>query len=118
MAAVCHRGGVVIGRFRPYLGAHRGRQDASSTNGNADGNLYGRGPGEVTLRGQVLPIGGLKEKVIAAHREGIKTVLFPDGNRKDLEEIPKEVLNDVKLIPVKHMDDVLKLALEQERKKK
>ena len=74
--------------------------------------------GEVTLRGQVLPIGGFKEKVIAAHREGIKTVLFPEGNRKDLEEIPKEVTKDVKLIPVKHMDEVLKLALEGEERKK
>jgi ATP-dependent Lon protease len=69
--------------------------------------------GEMTLRGGVLPIGGLKEKVLAAHREGIKTVLFPDGNRKDLEEIPKEVLADLKMIPVKHVKDALRLALEK-----
>ncbi len=67
--------------------------------------------GEITLRGNVLPIGGLKEKVLAAHREGVKTVLFPEANIKDLEEIPKEVLDGLKMIPVKHMDQVLKHAL-------
>ena len=67
--------------------------------------------GEITLRGNVLPIGGLKEKVLAAHREGVKTVLFPDSNNKDLEEIPSEVLNAVKMIPVKTMDQILKHAL-------
>ncbi|MBI3012622.1 MAG: endopeptidase La [Elusimicrobia bacterium] len=68
--------------------------------------------GEITLRGQVLPIGGFKEKVIAAHREGIKTVLYPEGNRKDLTEIPPEILKDVKLVSVKQMEDVLHQALE------
>lgn len=67
--------------------------------------------GEITLRGQILPIGGFKEKILAAHREGIKTVLYPEGNKKDLEEIPKEILRDLKLIPVKHMDEVLKYTL-------
>lgn len=67
--------------------------------------------GEITLRGQVLPIGGFKEKVLAAHREGVKTVLYPEGNKKDLEEIPKEILRDLKLIPVKQMDEVLKYSL-------
>ncbi len=67
--------------------------------------------GEITLRGQVLPIGGLKEKTIAAHREGIKTVLYPQANTKDLEEIPKEVSDHLQMIPVKHMDEVLKIAL-------
>lgn len=67
--------------------------------------------GEITLRGHVLPIGGFKEKVIAAHREGIKKVLYPEGNKKDLPEIPKEVLASVELIPVKHMDQVLLYAL-------
>ena len=67
--------------------------------------------GEITLRGQVLPIGGLKEKTIAAHREGIKIVLFPQANTKDLEEIPKEVRDHLQMIPVKHMDEVLKIAL-------
>jgi ATP-dependent Lon protease len=68
--------------------------------------------GEVTLRGRVLPIGGLKEKVIAAYRDGIDTVLFPEDNIKDLTDIPKDIQDKVKLIPVKHMDDVLKLSLE------
>ena len=69
--------------------------------------------GEITLRGRVLPIGGLKEKILAAKRAGIKTVIFPDENVKDLEEIKKQFKGDLKLefIPAKHMDDVLKVAL-------
>ncbi|MBI4051398.1 MAG: endopeptidase La, partial [Elusimicrobia bacterium] len=67
--------------------------------------------GEITLRGRVLPIGGLKEKVMAAHREKIKIVLFPEDNRKDLEEIPKDIQESVKLIPVKHISEVLQMAL-------
>jgi ATP-dependent Lon protease len=67
--------------------------------------------GEMTLRGRALPIGGLKEKTLAAHREGVHTVLFPDGNRKDLEDIPQEVLAEVKMIPVKSFHDVIALAL-------
>jgi ATP-dependent Lon protease len=67
--------------------------------------------GEITLRGRVLPIGGLKEKVLAADREGLKTVLFPDGNLKDLEEIPAEVRARVKLVPVKHFSQVASIAL-------
>jgi ATP-dependent Lon protease len=67
--------------------------------------------GEITLRGRVLPIGGLKEKVMAAHRGGIKTVLMPKENLKDLEEIPAPVLKTVTLIPVEHVDEVLKQAL-------
>jgi ATP-dependent Lon protease len=67
--------------------------------------------GEITLRGRVLPIGGLKEKVLAADREGLKTVLFPEANVKDLEEIPAEVLKRVKTVPVKHFRDVAALAL-------
>ncbi|MBI4056344.1 MAG: endopeptidase La [Elusimicrobia bacterium] len=67
--------------------------------------------GEITLRGRVLPIGGLKEKVMAAHREKIKVILFPDSNRKDLEEIPKDIQTDLKLIPVKHASEVLRIAL-------
>jgi ATP-dependent Lon protease len=67
--------------------------------------------GEITLRGRVLPIGGLKEKVLAADREGLKTVLFPEGNVKDLEEIPAEVRGRVKLVPVKHFREVAALAL-------
>jgi ATP-dependent Lon protease len=67
--------------------------------------------GEITLRGRVLPIGGLKEKVLAAHRGGIKTVLIPKENEKDIEEIPAQVLKTVTLIRVEHADDVLKHAL-------
>ncbi len=67
--------------------------------------------GEITLRGNVLPIGGLKEKVLAAHRGGIKAVLIPEENKKDINEIPATVLKGVELILVAHMDDVLKRAL-------
>lgn len=67
--------------------------------------------GEITLRGTVLPIGGLKEKVLAAHRAGIKRVLIPAENEKDIEEIPATVLKGVELSMVAHMDDVLKKAL-------
>jgi ATP-dependent Lon protease len=67
--------------------------------------------GEVTLRGRVLPIGGLKEKVLAAHRGGIKTILVPEENEKDFEDIPANVLRSVELIKVGHMDEVLRNAL-------
>jgi ATP-dependent Lon protease len=67
--------------------------------------------GEITLRGRVLPIGGLKEKVLAAHRAGIKTIIVPWDNKKDLEEIPANVREDLEFVPVKHMDEVLDVAL-------
>ncbi|MBI4375884.1 MAG: endopeptidase La [Elusimicrobia bacterium] len=67
--------------------------------------------GEMTLIGRVLAIGGLKEKVLAAHREGLHTVLFPDQNRKDLEDIPAEVLSTLKMKPVKDFREVLELVL-------
>ncbi|MDR0985083.1 MAG: endopeptidase La [Endomicrobium sp.] len=67
--------------------------------------------GEITLRGRILGIGGLKEKVLAAYREGINTVLFPKNNEKDLIEIPKEVRKKVKMISVSHMDKVISLAI-------
>jgi ATP-dependent Lon protease len=67
--------------------------------------------GEVTLRGRVLPIGGLKEKLLAALRGGIKTVLIPDENEKDLADIPDKVKSELEIIPVKSLDDVLKHAL-------
>jgi len=67
--------------------------------------------GEITLRGRVLPIGGLKEKLLAADREGIKTVLIPDSNVKDLEDIPAEVRSRLKIVPVKHFREVAALAL-------
>lgn len=70
--------------------------------------------GEITLRGEVLPIGGLKEKLLAAHRGGIKTVLIPKDNERDLEEIPENVIADLKVIPVQWIDEVLKVALEQD----
>ena len=67
--------------------------------------------GEITLRGLVLPIGGLKEKLLAAHRAGIKQVLIPVENEKDLSEVPKTVLDSIKIISVKNIDEVLKVAL-------
>ncbi|MDI6906446.1 MAG: endopeptidase La, partial [Thermoanaerobacterales bacterium] len=67
--------------------------------------------GEITLRGRVLPIGGLKEKVLAAHRAGIKTVILPAENRKDMEEIPANVKSRMEFVPVEHMDEVLARAL-------
>ncbi|MEK6751348.1 MAG: endopeptidase La [Chloroflexota bacterium] len=67
--------------------------------------------GEITLRGRVLPIGGVREKVLAAHRAGLKTVLLPEKNMKDLVELPKTARTELKIIPIKHMDDVLAIAL-------
>jgi ATP-dependent Lon protease len=69
--------------------------------------------GEITLRGTVLPIGGLKEKVVAAHAAGAKTIIIPKGNAKDLVEIPPEVRRGLEFLQVEHMDEVLKRALEQ-----
>ena len=73
--------------------------------------------GEVTITGQVLPIGGLKEKLLAAHRAGIKEVLIPKENEKDLSDIPEKVKNDIKLTTVGVVDDVLKIALTKELKR-
>ncbi|WP_246590066.1 endopeptidase La [Marinobacterium ramblicola] len=67
--------------------------------------------GEITLRGQVLPIGGLKEKLLAAHRGGIKTVIIPDENQRDLKEIPDNIKADLDIKPVKWIDEVLDIAL-------
>ncbi len=69
--------------------------------------------GEITLRGRVLPVGGIREKVLASHRAGLKKVIIPERNSKDLEDIPKPVLKDVELVAVKHMDDVLPIALHE-----
>ncbi|MFC7287621.1 endopeptidase La [Herminiimonas glaciei] len=69
--------------------------------------------GEITLRGEVLPIGGLKEKLLAAHRGGIKTVLIPEQNVKDLAEIPDSVKNKLEIVPVRWIDKVLEIALER-----
>jgi ATP-dependent Lon protease len=69
--------------------------------------------GEITLRGQVLPVGGIKEKVLAAHRAGIKTIIMPKWNEKDLEEIPKKIQKDIQFHFVEKMMDVIRLALEK-----
>jgi ATP-dependent Lon protease len=69
--------------------------------------------GEITLRGRVLPIGGVREKVLAAHRAGLKTVILPEKNMKDLTELPKVAKAELKIIPVQHMDEVLQIALAQ-----
>ena len=68
--------------------------------------------GEITLRGEVLPIGGLKEKLLAAHRGGIDTVLIPHENEKDLAEIPKNIKDKLDIVPVKWIDQVLEAALQ------
>jgi ATP-dependent Lon protease len=70
--------------------------------------------GEITLRGRVLPIGGLKEKLLAAKIGNIKTVLIPQGNVPDLKKISKEITKGMKIVPVEHGDQVLRLALELE----
>jgi ATP-dependent Lon protease len=69
--------------------------------------------GEITLRGQVLRIGGLKEKLLAAHRGGIKTVVIPEENERDLKEIPDNIKADLQIKPVKWIDEVLEIALER-----
>ncbi len=73
--------------------------------------------GEITLRGLVLPIGGLKEKLLAAHRAGIKKVLIPLENKKDLIEVPKTILDNMEVIPVKNVDEVLEVALTKKLKR-
>ncbi|NOY97974.1 MAG: endopeptidase La [Chloroflexi bacterium] len=70
--------------------------------------------GEITLRGRVLPVGGVREKVLAAHRAGLKMVVLPEKNLKDMVEVPKAVRTDLKIVPVKHMDDVIKVAISPE----
>lgn len=67
--------------------------------------------GEITLRGNILPIGGLKEKVLAAHRGGIPKILIPEDNKKDIKEIPVNILKDMDIVPVGYMDEVLRMAL-------
>jgi ATP-dependent Lon protease len=69
--------------------------------------------GEITLRGRVLPIGGLKEKLLAAHRGGMTTVIIPEENRKDLAEMPKNITDSLDIHPVRWIDEVLNLALER-----
>ena len=67
--------------------------------------------GEITLRGRVLPIGGLKEKAVAAHRNKVSDVIIPHGNARDLDELPEEVVATVRFHPVKTMDEVLAVAM-------
>jgi ATP-dependent Lon protease len=67
--------------------------------------------GEITLRGRVLPVGGVREKVLAAHRAGIKTVIIPKKNLKDLVDVPKKARNDLNICPVEHLDEVLEIAI-------
>jgi ATP-dependent Lon protease len=74
--------------------------------------------GEITLRGRVLQIGGLREKILAAHRAGLKTIILPEKNMKDLVDVPKKVRDDLKIIPVNHMDQVLDIALHPPTEKK
>src|SRR5699024_6253410 len=70
--------------------------------------------GEITLRGRVLPIGGLKEKALSAHRAGLTTIILPEDNEKDIEDIPESVCEGLQFIPVKHLDEVLEIALVKE----
>ena len=74
--------------------------------------------GEITLRGRILPVGGVREKVLAAHRVGLKTILLPQRNKKDLVEISKRARSDLRIIPVDHMDQVIEVALKPPRPKK
>jgi ATP-dependent Lon protease len=69
--------------------------------------------GEITLRGKVLPIGGLKEKMLAAIRMGIKTIIIPEQNRKDLADIPRHIQKKIHIVTAREIDDVLKVALEK-----
>jgi len=70
--------------------------------------------GEITLRGEVLPIGGLKEKLLAAHRGGITKVIIPEENEKDLTEIPKNIKDKLKIFPVRWIDQVFEIALSRQ----
>jgi ATP-dependent Lon protease len=67
--------------------------------------------GEITLRGQVLPVGGIKEKILAAHRAGLKTIILPRRNEKDLEDVPQEVRDQMEFVPVDRVDQVFEAAL-------
>ena len=73
--------------------------------------------GEITLRGRVLPVGGVREKVLAAHRAGIRTVMLPKRNMKDLIDLPKRAKEEMNIVPVEHMDQVLEVALVSQAKK-
>ncbi|MDT8297273.1 MAG: S16 family serine protease, partial [Spirochaetaceae bacterium] len=68
--------------------------------------------GEITLRGAVLPVGGIKEKIIAAHRAGAKKVILPTENEKDLEDVPEDVRSDIEFIPIATIEELMEAALE------
>jgi ATP-dependent Lon protease len=70
--------------------------------------------GEITLRGRVLPIGGLKEKAMSAHRAGIRTIIIPKDNERDVDDIPESVRKELNIVSVSHLDEVLKVALKEE----
>jgi ATP-dependent Lon protease len=70
--------------------------------------------GEITLRGKVLPVGGIREKVLAAHRAGIKTVILPKRNERDLDDVPEELRQDLEFIPVDSADEAIRIALQPE----
>ncbi len=70
--------------------------------------------GEITLRGLVLPVGGIKEKLLAAHRAGIRRILLPERNEKDVVDVPEEIRNEIEIVYAKSVDDVLAAALEPE----
>jgi ATP-dependent Lon protease len=74
--------------------------------------------GEVTLRGKILPIGGVKEKVLAAHRAGLKTVMLPKRNEIDLEDVPDEVRKDIEFVYIDTIDEAIKTALKPKKKRK
>jgi ATP-dependent Lon protease len=81
-------------------------------------NKYVAMTGEITLRGRVLPVGGLKEKALGALRAGIRTVIIPEKNKKELSEIPKNIRQKLKFIPVSNIDEVFDIAFERESKRK
>jgi ATP-dependent Lon protease len=70
--------------------------------------------GEISLRGRVLPVGGIKEKILAAHRAGLSTVLIPLLNEKDLEDVPESVRNEIEVITIEHMSEVLSHAFDDD----
>src|SRR5438045_1081037 len=71
--------------------------------------------GEISLRGRVLPVGGIKEKVLAAHRAGIRTIILPKDNERDLDDVPEDLRSDIHFVLAEHVDDVLNAALRPAR---
>jgi ATP-dependent Lon protease len=74
--------------------------------------------GEITLRGRILPVGGIREKVLAAHRAGLKTIILPRRNLKDLVDVPKRARSAMRIVPVEHIDQVLQIALAEKKGKR